>query len=846
MTSVIGSEFDIGDDGEQMTPAGNASRLIVTQEGTLDPSLLIRTEGFMYKKGGAVNARGGFRNWKKRWFVLAPVDFFGYQGYELRYYDAPNGTLKGTVSLNDVDVYVESKSNHKRVKFEFQLVLQTGGELQLSCDDENERDEWIRTIEVIINFLHKVSTQPALLLDGYDPMMEDDLETYRIGDDLAQNCQAFGPGLFGSEAGKSTQFVVNIYDLSGQRVSKGGMPVVAAISNEDSVFYVALIDNEDGTYYANYTLGKCGKYSLAIKINDEHHIFGSPFDIEIFPSKTIPKFCFAEGDVLKRFLYKSTGTFTIYAMDGYGNRKHRGGDPFEVSIMGSAQLLDLQDNGDGTYYCTVASVQTAGTAYQPQGVMIMVTLYGKSIQGSPFKPLIVDGMTSRDTSIQSQQPLLQSIIQQQQQQQLSNTTKQQETAASHSPLVKQQSAHSLNNSNNNNNNNNNTRSPSPGPTNAFFSSSSSPSSSMNKQLSNNNINPNSNGINSPMNQSGQGMINLQSLANSIPQQSQQSNQQQQSLSQSLPSSQQQQQQQQQGPMSRLERSRQRALLAKSIADQNQSSSSSNGAPTNAAVSVPAGTINNRTPLQFNASQPQQTNSPMKASDIASTTVPFSSTSNNNGNNLSTSSSAASVGSGNGGSRLTQLAQRNKMTLDAKRQQEATNTAAPANNPSSTSAANGNNNGVSSPNKAVAELIENLKQGLGMNRPPYTTDPTIIQNPYASTAWEQAHASLAENQGNNIVIQRFCAVADILYQVFALFATEKISNTQVYMGLLPNTRTSVIGSTSNVGLLKLAEAYEIIPQFLTKNEVMSVYTWILSVQQQVIYQYNNSLSSSYSM
>lgn len=81
-----------------------SDRVMITHEGVLDPAVLVRTEGFMHKKGGAVNARGGFRNWKKRWFVLAPVDFLGQQGYELQYFDGPHGALKGRVGLSEVEV----------------------------------------------------------------------------------------------------------------------------------------------------------------------------------------------------------------------------------------------------------------------------------------------------------------------------------------------------------------------------------------------------------------------------------------------------------------------------------------------------------------------------------------------------------------------------------------------------------------------------------------------------------------------------------------------------------------------------------------------------------------------
>jgi hypothetical protein len=49
-----------------------------------------------------------------------------------------------------------------------------------------------------------------MTLDGYDPLKEDDEESYLIGDELATNCQAYGPGIFGSEAGQQAQFVVQV------------------------------------------------------------------------------------------------------------------------------------------------------------------------------------------------------------------------------------------------------------------------------------------------------------------------------------------------------------------------------------------------------------------------------------------------------------------------------------------------------------------------------------------------------------------------------------------------------------------------------------------------------------
>jgi hypothetical protein len=395
------------------------NRVMVTHEGTLDPSQLTRTEGYLWKKGGTVNARGGFRNWKKRWFVLTPVDFLGTQGYELRYYDGPNGSLKGHIGLSDVDLFSESKEHksQKKGKHEFQILLQSGGVLELSADSEEEKNEWLETIGVIVTFLRKVTTSNVMTLDGYDPLCEDDEESFQLGEEIGQNCQAYGPGLFGAEAGKSTHFVVELHDRSGQKVSLGGMPVTASIENELSLYHLVVHDNEDGNYSVFYTLGRAGKYKLNVTLNEEHHVFGSPYEIEVLPSKTVPGLCIAQGEALTRgIVLPSSSTkrggatalssFTIIAMDNYGNRKLRGGDPFEIGLVGPAQLNSLTDNDDGSYTVVIEAGmglgdnknQSSSSSFTFQAIMILITLFGKPISGSPFKPPLMDGTGATNKS----------------------------------------------------------------------------------------------------------------------------------------------------------------------------------------------------------------------------------------------------------------------------------------------------------------------------------------------------------------------------------------------------------------------------------------------------------------
>ena len=113
--------------------------LEISADGALEEHLLIRREGWMYKKGGAVNQRNaGRHNWKKRWFVLKEINFRGQIGYELKYYDKPRGALKGSVGLSEVSIFCEStRSMQKRsqtrinkiLKYEFQLLLPHGSAL---------------------------------------------------------------------------------------------------------------------------------------------------------------------------------------------------------------------------------------------------------------------------------------------------------------------------------------------------------------------------------------------------------------------------------------------------------------------------------------------------------------------------------------------------------------------------------------------------------------------------------------------------------------------------------------------------------------------------------------------
>ena len=90
------------------------------------------------------------------------------------------------------------------------------------------------------------------------------------GELLAQQIQVYGSGVYGSEAGGYGQFVVQLLDLDGGKVTRGGAPLTVTISNADCLYHLKVHDNQDGSYFVHYMLYHPGVYDLHVRLNDEH------------------------------------------------------------------------------------------------------------------------------------------------------------------------------------------------------------------------------------------------------------------------------------------------------------------------------------------------------------------------------------------------------------------------------------------------------------------------------------------------------------------------------------------------------------------------------------------------
>jgi len=808
-------EEDDGSNASSHSPTNIQSRIVITNEGLLDQSVLPKTEGYMYKKGGAVNARGGFRNWKKRWFVIETVDFMDSVSFELQYFDRPGGTMKGKVSLHDVEVFIDEdvtkgKHTNKAVKYEFHLLLQNGSILQLSCDNEDERSDWMTSMEIIIMYLHKKHTSQAMNLNGYDPLADDNAENYQLGHDLAMNCVAYGPGLFGAEAGKRTYFYIQLNDLFGQPVSIGNLPITATVSNATHLYYLDLKDHQDGKFSGSYTLSQAGEYELNILLNEEHHISQSPFHLAILPAKTLAKHCFAEGALLSKLPVPTspttpafTGSFIIQAMDGYGNTKQHGGDPFEIGVLGPAQLVDLCDHEDGKYTVTLQTLPPAASGpggLGLGGVSIMVSLYGKPIASSPFVPTLV--------SYSNPNPNPNNLI----------PSPSVQTTGSPAPNPNPSAAEDASISTRG------SRRPPPRAPRDPASPLPAPVQGGNDLTITNNTNTNSNNNgNSSGSKAVAGKqslpagnnVNTNANANSV-----------------------------------LEESRQRALQAKQPQSQPVNSNP-------AQIQQPAaGTVGRYTSTLHHPHSQSAPNSPnMNTTNTPNTgknkplAVPIYPASTNL-TNATTAAPNSTNANGNRLSKLSQLAQRSAATLQTMKQQHSQGN----NNPSPAPVTSSSHYPVPSPGpldgqhqyqrkaQHQEDTYRHVVQGLyPFNLPqPHTTnsqDPhlTYVQqlSPPDYLLYEQLHTVCVSGtqtgalQGtlacHPVITRLLYDEYDVLYSVFCFFADKR--HGQLGLPFLP-----AAGGQQSGGLVRLFELYDLVPYFVSKQQVKVLFTMLLLTQR----------------
>jgi len=218
--------------------------------------------------------------------------------------------------------------------------------------------------------------------------------TVGSGEVYPVNCIAFGDGIKKGKAGETCTFVIQSRDMFGNDRTRGGDRYRISIDGPASV-EARVKDNENGKYTCQFTTMVKGAYWLYITLGKED-ISGSPFLCEVSPAEVDVATSKAEGMGLLVVGTFKTSTFKIYSYDKYGNELDAGGDPWEVSIIGSEMPeTTILDNNDGTYTVTYMT-QSRGN------LNVYIGIKGFELRDCPFD-VFSDTKIRRKLAIEKQQ-----------------------------------------------------------------------------------------------------------------------------------------------------------------------------------------------------------------------------------------------------------------------------------------------------------------------------------------------------------------------------------------------------------------------------------------------------------
>lgn len=98
-------------------------------------------------------------------------------------------------------------------------------------------------------------------------------------------------------------------------------------------------DSGDKTYHfqCKYTISRVGLYRVSIKLGN-HHVYGSPYDLEGIPGAAYAKASVGYGKGLTQAHPYKMNEFVIEARDRLGNKRAEGGDAYFVEIEGPAAI----------------------------------------------------------------------------------------------------------------------------------------------------------------------------------------------------------------------------------------------------------------------------------------------------------------------------------------------------------------------------------------------------------------------------------------------------------------------------------------------------------------------------
>ena len=147
----------------------------------------------------------------------------------------------------------------------------------------------------------------------------------------------------------------------------------------------------NGSHRVTFHPTIAGRYNIhvsLIKIDGKQvAVGGSPYSIEIIAGPVSASNCKAEGKGLETGRVGDEGVFRILAFDKFSNPIRRGGDVFDVKIVGPfSTAITPVDCGDGSYNASY-TITKAGS------YKITISVNATQIAGSPFSLVLVEGDT---------------------------------------------------------------------------------------------------------------------------------------------------------------------------------------------------------------------------------------------------------------------------------------------------------------------------------------------------------------------------------------------------------------------------------------------------------------------
>jgi hypothetical protein len=211
----------------------------------------------------------------------------------------------------------------------------------------------------------------------------------------------YGPGLERGDTANLATFTIVSKNHKGKPLNVGGHPVDAQVYDPvGNEIQTKVIDNQDGTYTVNYQAVDPGDHKVDVILHTKKplyydHIKDSPYYVPIEPGTDAAN-SLVWGPGLEDVYETKPAEFYIKARDRDGNDMGKGGDPFEVQVVGPHADVPAKivDNDDGTY-----TVNYSPTEHGKHTVY--VTLKNNAVAKSPYTVNVKEGAAYENTFIEN-------------------------------------------------------------------------------------------------------------------------------------------------------------------------------------------------------------------------------------------------------------------------------------------------------------------------------------------------------------------------------------------------------------------------------------------------------------